>query len=480
MNKFIILAEKLPISKSNKQASKGQKQTNSAMDHKAIAEWERLKHEVNTFDLSPVGKYLSATMAYDQVFIEFAVTEFRRFMILKGLKKDLDGSELIPSPVIRTVWIATTAFPKLYQKLCSAILGKQTTQLFDHDPNDTYENIEDKNRYEAMLNLYKKVFFADPRPDCWSFPALMALTSVPNTRSGQRRSTSPDNHQKSALHSSSSSPAQPALSKRQKQEGESGASHFMNPRAIKLNDHLSQYASKVTPLYSKPYHITGNSYADNSARDVKSSPHWAVQSVDEDRKSSCNRSAPTVDGASVKTSKVGELRRKIVENVMKEAPDCLFGRASRESMNAAFGFSLAEKWKHTDGTLYIRTESSGVLIGVIQLRNLEKLHIQTGSLGQPSEEEYLNINWMFGNPAPGINVEDQKAMLFNCLNLIMKKALEQKSIAGLCTISSVNVEDNPCCVAVQKIFDKIGMRIHGQPFSMLHVRHEVVRYIRTR
>jgi len=173
--------------------------------------------------------------------------------------------------------------------------------------------------------------------------------------------------------------------------------------------------------------------------------------------------------------------------VIRDAPTYLFSKATYSSLVEAFGPALASKWIHksgSDATFYIRINNS-TPIGVVQLRRLEKLEMpikNPNSTTRRTKEEkpFLNIDWMFGNSAPGIkrSIEEQKEIFIESLELIMKKALQREEIAGLCIISPMDINENPCCVAVQKIFRQIGMEVHGPPFSVKYCSKKLVRYIR--
>lgn len=459
-----------------------------------LAEWEQLKKNIFDFDLSSVEALLRSdeTNEYEEEFITIAMVEFRRFMILKALVKDLDGSKVIPSPVIRKMWEATIDFPQRYVDFCVAILGveefQHNTEVFNLDPNDEYNNDEHYEAIEATTELYKLIFRTDCPEEFWSYPASLTVSNVPTViRSSTRQVKAPVNfaeeQYQSALLTSSHSSSNSSSNKRLRSEN--GPNNFTNANMQKISA-ANQRAK--TPSYRRVTTST-NSSQDRSTTDEENDDepqesNSLARLINADSNDDDNDSDKEIDSHFVDTkpttSSLHDLQKDIVKSVLKELPRYLFEAIEFKYMAQAFGHYLGKQWKRTKGTIYIKVDKY-VPIGVVQLRTFDKVTVSTNNAVKGDNEmvakSFLSIDWMFGNP-PIEKHEEQKAIFIMCLNRIMAGALQREEVAGLYIISAVCTNENRCCVAVKNIYDQIGMKEYGEPFCLKNRPGKFVRYIR--
>ena len=97
-----------------------------------------------------------------------AVREFRRFMILKSLYRDVNSTLLSPSGTVDEVWQAFLLHPVDYVNFCDKILPLDCPdRIIDHNPHGTHETVERKARHRRTIEAYLEFFKETPPPTVW-------------------------------------------------------------------------------------------------------------------------------------------------------------------------------------------------------------------------------------------------------------------------------------------------------------------------
>lgn len=122
--------------------------------------------------------------------LEEMVCEFCRFFLLKALSRDLScpkpvvenaskrmrtdaagAGQFFPPMAIEEVWQQLLLFPRAYQRMCEALLGKG--DLFDYDPcagaRPEHATWRD-TCYSATYKQYLHIFQEPPLEGVWEFP----------------------------------------------------------------------------------------------------------------------------------------------------------------------------------------------------------------------------------------------------------------------------------------------------------------------
>jgi hypothetical protein len=105
------------------------------------------------------------------------IKEFRRFLILKAILRDTDGSRISPSRLLENAWRMLLLFPMDYMKLCEDLIPKDSQiRLLDYNPLE--KNIIDVHhlKYYNCLHYYKIYFKEDPPQDIW--PLTLTTSAV--------------------------------------------------------------------------------------------------------------------------------------------------------------------------------------------------------------------------------------------------------------------------------------------------------------
>ena len=92
-----------------------------------------------------------------------AVAEYRRFLVLKALDRDIKIGELRHSPpfVVDQVWHSHMLMPQSYAAVCAALLGPGGSLLFEHD-TATASSANRATRFAYTKRRYREVFREDP------------------------------------------------------------------------------------------------------------------------------------------------------------------------------------------------------------------------------------------------------------------------------------------------------------------------------
>jgi ubiquitin len=97
-----------------------------------------------------------------------ALQEFKRFMVLKVLYRDVKDSVLSPSGAVDDVWCAFLLFPYNYAKFCDMLLPSDCeSRIIDHNPLSVHEGGAYKRSLKRTLKAYREFFRVDPPASVW-------------------------------------------------------------------------------------------------------------------------------------------------------------------------------------------------------------------------------------------------------------------------------------------------------------------------
>ena len=140
---------------------------------KTVNGYKEIRIEILNFDFSKVQEYLTRKNVGH---VQEKIKEFKRFVILKALYRDVNASILSPSYQVDQVWHGLLQFPLDYIRLCDAILPVDApTRVIDHNPFGSDDVEAQAKRYEKTLEAYALFYRQDPPSKFWE-----ALESVAN------------------------------------------------------------------------------------------------------------------------------------------------------------------------------------------------------------------------------------------------------------------------------------------------------------
>ena len=133
-----------------------------------------IEFEISRFDFTKLEQYLARKNVGDA---NDRIKEFKRFMTLKALYRDVTASILSPSYEVDQVWHGLLQFPLDYIAFCDAILPLDSaSRIIDHDPFGGDDVESQSKRYQKTLEVYKLFFRQDPPSAFWEAPE-----PLPNT-----------------------------------------------------------------------------------------------------------------------------------------------------------------------------------------------------------------------------------------------------------------------------------------------------------
>jgi len=105
------------------------------------------------------------------------IKEFRRFLILKAILRDTDGTRISPSSILEKVWRQLLLFPIDYMKLCEVLIPKDADmRIFDYSPLEQNNFDVQHAKYNNCLYYYKIYFKEAPPQEIW--PLTISITNV--------------------------------------------------------------------------------------------------------------------------------------------------------------------------------------------------------------------------------------------------------------------------------------------------------------
>jgi hypothetical protein len=105
------------------------------------------------------------------------IKEFRRFLILKAILRDTDGTWISPSSILEKVWCLLLLFPIDYMKLCEVLIPRDADmRIFDYSPLEQNNFDVKHEKYNNCLHYYKIYFKEEPPQEIW--PSIISITNV--------------------------------------------------------------------------------------------------------------------------------------------------------------------------------------------------------------------------------------------------------------------------------------------------------------
>jgi ubiquitin C len=121
----------------------------------------RAAAKVYSFDFSKLERSISRKSPA-------VIQEFKRFMVLKALYRDVDASILSPSGAVDEIWHAFLLFPKDYAAFCDMLLPIDCeSRIIDHNPLGVHEGAFRDRRLLRTLSAYRDFFRVDPPTSVW-------------------------------------------------------------------------------------------------------------------------------------------------------------------------------------------------------------------------------------------------------------------------------------------------------------------------
>lgn len=130
--------------------------------------------------------------------------EYKRFLTLKALEADTEGTRVAASPSLNAMWQQHVLDTAAYTQCCTALCGS----LLHHNP-DAQEEEKHNVRCHRALQLYRKHFGEDPPTHTWDFgdigppPSLAEDADPPPAKKARAAAAS------TAIHVSVQAPALP-------------------------------------------------------------------------------------------------------------------------------------------------------------------------------------------------------------------------------------------------------------------------------
>ena len=130
--------------------------------------------------------------------------EYKRFLTLKALEADTEGTRVAASPSLNAMWQQHVLDTAAYTQCCTALCGS----LLHHNP-DAQEEEKHNVRCHRALQLYRKHFGEDPPTHTWDFgdigppPSLAEDADAPPAKKARAAAAS------TAIHVSVQAPALP-------------------------------------------------------------------------------------------------------------------------------------------------------------------------------------------------------------------------------------------------------------------------------
>ncbi|RKO86204.1 hypothetical protein BDK51DRAFT_47157 [Blyttiomyces helicus] len=132
-----------------------------------------LAERLATFDGQPLLKLLRFS-THPNAEMNNEIRELARFLLLKAVKRDLDGTALSPPAQIDELWHLLLRFPAQYQELCASLLGHRVGVYGDggvsigHDPLQAYGDPRQRNdRLAATFAAHVPAFGEPPFSPLW-------------------------------------------------------------------------------------------------------------------------------------------------------------------------------------------------------------------------------------------------------------------------------------------------------------------------
>ncbi|RKO92142.1 hypothetical protein BDK51DRAFT_30106 [Blyttiomyces helicus] len=127
--------------------------------------YHALAERLATFDWQPLITLVELS-AYRKVKMYDEIRELARFLLLKAVKRDLDGTILSPPTAIDHLWHLLLQFPVQYQQLCGSLFGPVGCHggtCIGHNPLQAYGDPgETVSRLSATLAAHVRVFGERP------------------------------------------------------------------------------------------------------------------------------------------------------------------------------------------------------------------------------------------------------------------------------------------------------------------------------
>lgn len=127
-------------------------------------EVDYIRNKLEEFDWKPLIQLVENETGCNNGQAIEIVEEFKKFLFIKSIDKDLDAIKYSPSRTIDKVWHMFLLFPKSYSQLCSDLLGDN--ELLDHNPLGA-NDIDQNTRYQNTIKRYELLFRESPPSAYW-------------------------------------------------------------------------------------------------------------------------------------------------------------------------------------------------------------------------------------------------------------------------------------------------------------------------
>ena len=131
-------------------------------------ELNRINAVVEDFDKSNLRAFMMRDKRCNpNVDVEELVIEFFRFLALKVLACDVDGTELLPSGPVDSAWLSMVVFMRDYRNLCHKLLPESAEDRIIYCNPFGGDDESRSERYAQTLKMYEEVFGESPPIQFW-------------------------------------------------------------------------------------------------------------------------------------------------------------------------------------------------------------------------------------------------------------------------------------------------------------------------
>lgn len=137
----------------------------------ALDRWQRLSlFEIDDQDAEmPFSRSLALEMDWSPEFVQLAINEYKRFILLSSLYEDM-----VPSMDVDTVWHMHLLYTRSYQRMCREALDRD---FLHHEPGrgGAEEAAEFEQLYLVTLSRYAELF-GPPPVEVWGKFSISILS----------------------------------------------------------------------------------------------------------------------------------------------------------------------------------------------------------------------------------------------------------------------------------------------------------------